>query len=124
MAVAGGKQAYDSTNRYAHAANTGLATHYGWVESDSVHRFHGRCPLEYGVRGPFPFYSALPASSMPIKIPMIGSITDRAVASTLSCGNGTLRVMNIVTAKALPGFRLELHFDNGESGVADLSEFV
>jgi hypothetical protein len=32
--------------------------------------------------------------------------------------------MNIVTVKALPGFRLELHFDNGESGVADLSEFV
>jgi hypothetical protein len=31
--------------------------------------------------------------------------------------------MNIITAKALPGFRLELHFDNGESGVADLSEF-
>ena len=32
--------------------------------------------------------------------------------------------MNIATAKVLPGFRLELHFDNGESGVADLSEFV
>ena len=32
--------------------------------------------------------------------------------------------MKIVTAKALPGFRLELHFDNGESGVVDLSEFA
>ena len=32
--------------------------------------------------------------------------------------------MEIVTAKAMPGFRLELHFNNGESGVVDLSEFV
>jgi hypothetical protein len=31
--------------------------------------------------------------------------------------------MNIVTAKALPGFRLELHFDSGEHGIVDLSEF-
>ncbi len=32
--------------------------------------------------------------------------------------------MNVISAKALPGFRLELQFDNGESGVADVSEFV
>jgi hypothetical protein len=32
--------------------------------------------------------------------------------------------MKIISAKALPGFRLQLQFDNGESGVADLSEFV
>jgi hypothetical protein len=32
--------------------------------------------------------------------------------------------MEIVIAKALPGYRLELRFDNGESGVVDLSEFV
>ena len=32
--------------------------------------------------------------------------------------------MNIVYAKALPGYRLELRFDTGESGVVDLSEFV
>jgi hypothetical protein len=32
--------------------------------------------------------------------------------------------MNIITAKALPGFRLELKFDNGESGVVDVSEFA
>lgn len=32
--------------------------------------------------------------------------------------------MRITDAKALPEFRLELRFDNGESGVVDLSEFV
>jgi hypothetical protein len=32
--------------------------------------------------------------------------------------------MKIIDAKALPGYRLQLHFDNGESGVVDLSEFV
>jgi hypothetical protein len=32
--------------------------------------------------------------------------------------------MEIITAKALPAYRLELQFDNGESGVVDLSEFV
>lgn len=32
--------------------------------------------------------------------------------------------MEIVKANALPGYRLELQFDNGESGVVDLSEFV
>jgi hypothetical protein len=32
--------------------------------------------------------------------------------------------MEITGAKPLPAYRLELHFDNGESGVVDLSEFV
>jgi hypothetical protein len=32
--------------------------------------------------------------------------------------------MMIIEAKALPDYRLELQFDNGESGVVDLSEFV
>jgi hypothetical protein len=32
--------------------------------------------------------------------------------------------MKITKAKALPGYRLELQFDNGEGGVVDLSEFV
>jgi Protein of unknown function (DUF2442) len=32
--------------------------------------------------------------------------------------------MKITRAKALPGYRLELHFDNDESGVVDLTEFV
>jgi hypothetical protein len=32
--------------------------------------------------------------------------------------------MKIVAAKALPAFRLELHFDNGESGVVDLLSFA
>lgn len=32
--------------------------------------------------------------------------------------------MEITHAKALPGYRLELQFDNGESGAVDLSEFV
>jgi hypothetical protein len=32
--------------------------------------------------------------------------------------------MEIVTGRALPGYRLELQFDNGESGTVDLSEFV
>ena len=32
--------------------------------------------------------------------------------------------MKINRAKALPGYRLELHFDNGESGVVDLSAYV
>ena len=32
--------------------------------------------------------------------------------------------MKITDAKALPGYRLELRFDNGESGVVDLSSFV
>ncbi len=32
--------------------------------------------------------------------------------------------MNITHVKPLPGYRLELRFDNGESGVVDLSEFV
>jgi Protein of unknown function (DUF2442) len=30
--------------------------------------------------------------------------------------------MKIIEAKALPGFRLELRFDNGESGIVDLAE--
>jgi hypothetical protein len=32
--------------------------------------------------------------------------------------------MEIITAKPLSGYRLELHFNNNESGVVDLSEFV
>ena len=32
--------------------------------------------------------------------------------------------MEITQAKALPGHRLELRFDNGECGVVDLSAFV
>lgn len=32
--------------------------------------------------------------------------------------------MNFLTAKPLASFRLELQFDNGESGVVDLSSFV
>jgi hypothetical protein len=32
--------------------------------------------------------------------------------------------MKIICAKALPDYRLELNFDNGESGVVDLAEFV
>lgn len=32
--------------------------------------------------------------------------------------------MKIISAKALPDYRLELQFDNGESGVVDLSPFV
>jgi hypothetical protein len=32
--------------------------------------------------------------------------------------------MKIVRAKPLPDYRLELHFDNGESGVVGLSSFV
>lgn len=32
--------------------------------------------------------------------------------------------MEIIRAKPLPAYRLELQFDNGESGVVDLSEFV
>jgi hypothetical protein len=32
--------------------------------------------------------------------------------------------MKIIGVKSHPGFRLELHFDNGESGVVDLAEFV
>jgi hypothetical protein len=32
--------------------------------------------------------------------------------------------MEIVKAKTLPGYRLELEFNNGESGVVDLSGFV
>jgi hypothetical protein len=32
--------------------------------------------------------------------------------------------MKIIDAKALPRFQLALKFDNGESGVVDLAEFV
>lgn len=32
--------------------------------------------------------------------------------------------MEIVTAKVLPDYRLELQFNNGEYGIVDLSEFV
>jgi hypothetical protein len=32
--------------------------------------------------------------------------------------------MRIVTAKPLPNFQVELHFDNGENGVVDLSSFA
>ena len=32
--------------------------------------------------------------------------------------------MKIVTATALPAYRLALSYDNGEQGVVDLSEFV
>ena len=32
--------------------------------------------------------------------------------------------MEITNAKALPGYRLELQFASGESGIVDLSEFV
>ena len=32
--------------------------------------------------------------------------------------------MQIIKAKALPGYRLQLQFGTGESGVVDLSEFV
>ena len=34
------------------------------------------------------------------------------------------RSMEIIKAKALPGYRLELQFSNGENGVVDLSDFV
>jgi hypothetical protein len=33
-------------------------------------------------------------------------------------------MMEIVEAKALPGYRLQLVFDSGERGAVDLSEFV
>src|SRR5215212_3926587 len=36
----------------------------------------------------------------------------------------TLKSMKIVFAKPLPAYRLELKFDNGESGVIDLSSMV
>jgi hypothetical protein len=32
--------------------------------------------------------------------------------------------MKILTAKPLPNFCLELHFDSGESGIVDLSSFA
>jgi hypothetical protein len=32
--------------------------------------------------------------------------------------------MKIIQAKSLPAYRLELRYDNGESGVVDLSEYV
>ena len=32
--------------------------------------------------------------------------------------------MKITDAKALPGFRLELSFENGETGIVDLSSFA
>jgi len=32
--------------------------------------------------------------------------------------------MEIIEVKPHPGFRLELRFDNGESGLVDLSDFV
>jgi hypothetical protein len=32
--------------------------------------------------------------------------------------------MRIVTANPLSGFRIELRFDNGETGVVDVSEFA
>jgi hypothetical protein len=32
--------------------------------------------------------------------------------------------MRIVHAKALPSYRLELSFENGDTGIVDLSEFV
>jgi hypothetical protein len=32
--------------------------------------------------------------------------------------------MEIIKAKALPAYKLDLQFDNGERGVVDLSEFV
>jgi hypothetical protein len=32
--------------------------------------------------------------------------------------------MKIIHAKALPGYRLEMQFDNDESGIVDLSPFV
>jgi hypothetical protein len=32
--------------------------------------------------------------------------------------------MKVVTVKPLPAFRLELGFDNGETGIVDLSSFV
>ena len=32
--------------------------------------------------------------------------------------------MRIIDAKALPQFRMELRFDNGETGVVDLSSFA
>jgi hypothetical protein len=35
-----------------------------------------------------------------------------------------LKRMKIIEAKALPAFRLAVQFDNGESGIVDLSEFA
>jgi hypothetical protein len=32
--------------------------------------------------------------------------------------------MEITKAKPMPGFRLELQFDNGECGIVDLSDFL
>lgn len=32
--------------------------------------------------------------------------------------------MKIITVKALPGFQLDVHFDNGESGIVDLSSLA
>lgn len=32
--------------------------------------------------------------------------------------------MDIFQATPLPGYQLELHFDNGEHGIVDLSEYV
>ena len=52
-----------------------------------------------------------------------GSIMDRSTAST-TLPKCYANSMKIIKAKALPAFRLELQFDNGESGVVDLSEFV
>ncbi len=48
------------------------------------------------------------------------------VGVSIDCTSGKSypKGMEITKAKALPGYRLELKFDNGESGVVDLSEFV
>ncbi len=34
------------------------------------------------------------------------------------------RIVRLISAKALPGFRLEVRFDDGSSGVVDLSHLV
>src|SRR5256885_839012 len=44
--------------------------------------------------------------------------------STVEARHAMLRIMRITDAKALPGFRLELRFDDGERGVVDLSSLV
>ncbi|MCI0331926.1 MAG: DUF2442 domain-containing protein [Planctomycetes bacterium] len=48
------------------------------------------------------------------------------VGVCIDCTSGRYypKGMEISEAKALPGYRLELRFDNGESGMVDLSEFV
>ncbi len=55
---------------------------------------------------------------------MHGSIADQLPESTTLSKSCYARSMTIIEAKALPGYQLALKFDNGESGVVDLAEFV